>query len=94
MGTCLHWPNFDAFPIELFRRVQLSGLAIGHGGIEDIVIVSRCEVGSLAQDSSSLTIALLVHQIETIVNIDIWLRGSQGLGTLEPTFCLLIAGLL
>ena len=94
MGTCLHWPNFDGFPIELFRRVQLSGLAIGNGGIEHVIIVGGCEVGSVAKDISSLVIALLVHQIEPIVNIDIWLSRSHGLGTLEPTFCLLIAGLL
>ena len=74
MRTRFHWPNLDAFPIETFRYLQLPALSVGHSGIEDIIIVLGTELGSMAQVLSGLGESLSVHQVEAVVNIDIWLR--------------------
>ena len=74
MRTRFHWPNLDAFPIETFRYLQLAALSVSHSGIEDIIIVLGTELGSLAQVLSGLGESLSVHQVEAVVNIDIWLR--------------------
>ena len=94
MRTRFHWPNLDAFPIETFRYLQLSALSVSHSGIEDIIIVLGTEPSSLTQVLGGLGESLSVHQVEAVVNIDIWLRGSNQLGTLEPGLRLLISGRL
>ena len=91
MRTRFHWPNLDAFPIETFRYLQLAALSIRHSGIEDIIIVLGTELSSPAQVVGGLGESLSVHQVETVVNIHIWLRRTEELGTEEPGLRLLVS---
>ena len=94
MRTRFHWPNLDAFPIETFRYLQLAALSVSHSGIEDIIIVLGTEPSSLTQVLGGLGESLSVHQVETVVNINIWLGRTQKLGTKEPGLRLLVSGRL
>ena len=73
MRTRFHWPNLDAFPIESFRYLQLAALSVGHSGIEDIIIILGTESSRLTQVLGCHAESLFVHQVETVVNINIWL---------------------
>ena len=94
MRSSFHWPNLDGPPIETFRRLQLARLSVRHGGIEHQVVLAGAQLGGLAQVRGGLGESLSVHQVEAVVDIDIWLRGSNQLGTLEPGLRLLISGRL